>query len=198
MVSCEAFSWAAPLNGNAESALGDAITRFNGSLVLIEFKRDVDARDSEHEKYSLEQDPDARRKAYAAAQLEMSGHPALNAHGLIFGYDSRGDLGLLATAYWGHEMTPNVINWCYDNGANQTEFDDYLDKLSKLRCAISSSTEGSGGSRSFVVGVAKSGRCVAMELDDYINLRPALKRQLKLEVDSQLELNITTPSVPGW
>lgn len=180
MVRCQMFTWAAPLSGNAESALADALLQWDGKLLLIEFKRDGNTLKSEYEKYTIETDAEVRWLAYQTAKGVMSQMNGATGHGLVYGELEEGKLLLRAIPYW-EELDPiDALQWCAKSGFSiVTDFDDYLFHLSSFRFATSDTSDGSRGSRSFVVGVGKSGKKFTVELEDYINLRPKLKKELE-------------------
>jgi len=182
MVKHKMFVWAAPLGGNAESALGDLLLNYNGRMRLIEFKRDADSLKSEYKKYSLEEEAEKQEEAYRSAERDLDKCSGKAAHGLVYGEAAEGELKLSATSYWGEVDPRGVIDWIHESGAEQAEFEEYIQRLSILRFSKSEVSEGTGssGSRSFVVGSGRDGSRFTLELVDYVNLRPALKRRLEL------------------
>ena len=172
------------MGGNQESALADALVQWDGKLQLIEFKRDINSLNSEHEKYSLAKDSEVRYFGYEAAKVMMCEHKAVSGHGLIFGELNAAKLQLRAIPYWETVDSVEALSWCEKNGAGVADFDDYLTQLSGLRFAKSDTSDGSKGSRSFVVAVDKSGKGFAVELEDYVNLRPELRLKPKPRLDS--------------
>lgn len=182
MVKLDRFTWVVPMGGNQESALADALVQCDGKLLLIEFKRDVNSLDSEHEKYAVEKNAEIRYFAYETAKAKMCLHKAVSGHGLIFGKLNAAKLELRAKPYWDTVDSVEALSWCEGNGVSVADFDDYLTELSGFRFAKSDTSDGSTGSRSFVVAVGKSGQGFAVELEDYVNLRPGLKLKLELKL----------------
>ncbi|MEO8410391.1 MAG: hypothetical protein ABI478_07450 [Propionivibrio sp.] len=189
MVSRKMFVWAAPLGGNAESALADAVMNWDDDLLLIEFKRDVDSLKSEYKKYTLETDDKETNSAYEIAKVVMCKHKGVGGHGLIYGDQKDGKLLLRAIPYWDTNDAIDALKWCDESGVSANAFDEYLVALSAFRFATSDTSGGSSGSRSFVVGVGKEGKQFTLELEVYENLRPKLK--LALEVKANLRTGLS-------
>ena len=181
MVRCDMLLLAVPLDGNAETALGDLILQSSEGLRLIEFKCDVNSFASEYKKYSLDKDFESQKAAYEKAECKLSSLPGSKGHGLIYGDVQEGGLMLLTTPYWGAICKQKPIDWINESFVCQNDFEDYIIKLSVERFAASKSDDeqGSSGSRSFVVGVGNGGSRFTLELDEYINLRPQLKAELE-------------------
>ncbi|WP_374005786.1 hypothetical protein [Delftia lacustris] len=188
MVWRDMFTWAAPLAGNPETALGDAITDWDGRLLLIEFKRDSESLTSEYKKYSLQEDFESTFLAYNDAKAILGEHKGVAAHGLIYGQLNERQLKLRAVPYW--ETSKNAVDvdeWCDTSGVSQVDFEEYLVELSSLRFTMSEMVSGAGGSSgssgsgSFVVGIGKDKRSFALQLERYVNLRPKLTLTLKEE-----------------
>jgi hypothetical protein len=192
MVRLDMFRWVAPIAGNQETALADAIANWNGKLLLIEFKRDIDSLKSEYEKYTVEKGTDAIIAAYLTAQGIMSKYDGITGHGLIYGEEKQNALLLRATPYWNNENPVAAFEWCDKSGVSLTDFEEYLVVLSGLRGAASNTSNGSSGSRSFVIGIGKNKQHFSLELEDYVNLRPALKLEMEinLKIRQVEELNL--------
>lgn len=128
------FEFAAPLSGAHERAAGDGIFGAECLLVLVEFKRNSDLRDSETKKF----------KNYIAAATELRGQDSH--HFLVFprlaakisGLDralrdvvkketKREGLQLDALTYFGHEKSEALA--CLSKGAKAHTFDAYLTRL---------------------------------------------------------------------
>ncbi|MFC7298080.1 hypothetical protein [Herminiimonas aquatilis] len=189
MVSKEMLMWVIPLAGNAESALSDAVLSWDDKLFLIEFKRDVESLKSERKKYTVATNVEAQKIAYENAKTTLAQYNGKNGHGLIFGEFDEEKLKLLAVPYWNNEKPLQADEWISNNGATPKDFDNYIKELCILRFAISGENGGATGSRSFVVGVGKNGKNFTLELDEYINLRPALRNELieAIEMNSEPE-----------
>ncbi len=178
MVKKKAFEHIVPLSGAAEAALSDALLKWGDKRLLIEFKRDVNAFESEHRKYVEDKKNSTAqemRNFYEAAKKELNSLPGASAHGLIYGVEATGRLGLKATAYWTPSEGVDVDVWCETCGVDGAVLDDYLDRLSGLRFAEVKDGGEAGGSRSFVVAVSDNGGHFCCELSEYNNLRLKLK-----------------------
>ena len=185
MVARDMFTWAAPLSGKPETALGDAIMEWDGNLLLIEFKRDAKCLSSEFEKYSYAKDFASASQAYRKAQAVLVQHSGVGAHGLVYGELIGGKLGLRALPYWETDSTPlDIDTWCGASRVSLADFDDYLGVLSDLRAEASDAGSTSSGSSSFVVGVGKNGKSFALDLTEYKALRPALSPKPQEELRS--------------
>jgi hypothetical protein len=205
LINRDKFLWATPLGGTPETALGDAIANWNGTCKLIEFKRNDKSFSSEHEKYSLENSPEAREQAFKKAELALGKHQGAKAHGLIYGIQVVDKLELRALPYWTTgSLAVHPNSWLDENNIEAKDFDSYLFELSKLRFATiengvvsdekdDGASSGSGGgksvTRSFVVAVGRqdSEKGFTVEVDEYVNNRPFLKAKLELLRKKQLK-----------
>lgn len=181
-VNSQNFGWAAPLDGDTESALGDAVSQWDGKLLLIEFKKSIEEINSERAKYFLNEKEESILciNNYDFSSEILPTMEGAKAHALVYGYKTDADkLGLSATLYWEPNNKYDPIEWCQANGVNITIFDEYLTALSGFRFSDSNTGSGSSGSRASVVGIANSGKSFTIELEDYKNLRPKLKLDLK-------------------
>lgn len=186
MVARDAFVWAAPLGGNTETALSDAIVNWDGKVMLIEFKRDENCLTSEYEKYVVDKknsSPEEMAQAFFNAKAILQHEAGASAHGLIYGSLKKMQLTLHAIPYWDSDITPvSAMDWSYKYGVDAATLDSYCITLSGLRFSDEKSRGGSSSSGSYVLGVGKKGKCFAVELDEYINLRPELKKALNPDV----------------
>ncbi|BDB72252.1 hypothetical protein Cthiooxydans_46640 [Comamonas thiooxydans] len=146
-----ACDWAAPLAGNAETALSDALAKIEGKFVLIEFKRDKYSLYSESYKYYDEtksrenkEDPIIKqgyqKEDFQLAKEHIEKNFEKPLHYFIYGKLNGKNIDLLCTDYW----NPDIKNSTKINAFVETEigeddkdkFDEYLVELAKLRHSV--------------------------------------------------------------
>lgn len=208
MVEQEMFVFASPFAGHTEAAIGDAVIKWEGDLLLIEFKVDgsIPSLSSEHEKYTDKKDVISRRNAFNEAMTALSTEPSAKNHLLIFGQQDLDQLQVYAVPYWTASADDPVkaIEWCRNKSndpkniiISADEFDDYLHKLSAKR--RTKSENGSSGSREFcrssVVGIGKNGKSFVLDLADYNKI--ALNRKKELKKQSENESISTLSTFPS-
>ncbi len=180
-----------PLDGNAEKAFGDLITKGSEGFRLIEFKATSRDIASEKEKYPSFQNPppdvkDNFHSLLAACEPRIVKHEGRVAHWLIYGQPIAGarGFGLEARAYTG--VGGPVVPLARLADLQQlitVSHDKLLKYLAELERARGSSV-GKGtatGTRLMIVGV-KGGRMLALTVEEFRSLYPTVepKHAMKL------------------
>ncbi|MFM0377867.1 hypothetical protein PQQ72_12750 [Paraburkholderia strydomiana] len=165
--------FAVPLAGVEERA-GDGIFASDSKLLLIEFKRSLDAVSSEQKKFV--------NFEHAAEKLGDYDAHHLIVYGDEVGEENTGkpSLSLVARTYFsGKESEP--LSAVFDAGSSKDNFDNYLRELLEFKRSDGrSSGTISPAAYASVVGISESRRVKAVSMSEY------LQRELKYEYTMEL------------
>ncbi len=158
----------APLDGNTESSIGDAVINNNDNFIIIEFKRDKQSLDSEKSKFE--------EGKYEQAKKEFEGQD--NHHLLIYGLMKNGSFELNCKTYFSRKCKD--IDKIMENTIDRKYFKKYIGDLRKFKKSTGST---SGG---VVIGINENGGISYVDLSDVIQNNPvnepAQTTDIKLEL----------------
>lgn len=162
--------FATPLAGAAERA-GDAIFAAGTKLMLVEFKIDDDALNSEKDKYAN----------YKEAETALRGRD--NHHLLVYGVrvaeaNGKVEFVLGAKKYFQRTDVPKMFDF-HANGVDRPIFDEYLDDLLSHKKPDGRSSSGGPAHEAMVVGVSKSTQVVSASVREYWEESQKLQNKLQ-------------------
>lgn len=150
--------FATPLAGAAERA-GDAIFAAGTKLMLVEFKVDDDALNSEKRKYANYEEAEAALRGRDNHHLLVYGVRVVEANGRV-------EFVLGAKKYF--ERTEVLNMFAFDaNGVDRPTFDEYLDDLLAHKKPDGRSSSGGPAHEAMVVGVSTSKQVVSASVREY-------------------------------
>lgn len=166
-----------PLDGKQELG-GDALLSSDSqNWVIIEFKKALDALDSEKKKY----------KDYTEAKEELEDEDSH--HFLVYGQVEDNEFTLKANQYFSRKLVK--IDDVFSSGKPKKEFLSYLKKLIKHKSSGDESNGGTIGSYSFVAGISKNNKVTScMNLYEF-----GLDHGLDLKPKPEVDMSYSGPSM---